>query len=553
MKKLYVVLMIIGSLLLSGVVYSKGFSGSKSRGSSFSSYKTPSKVVTPKYAAPAHTAPRAATPTPAPIKYGVATSAPNPRASTPTSPQQKVAVVPQVVPKARVQSATTFQQKAAQQQQLATSKVAYQQQQQKMFKPRPVVTSTNTTRVSSFPTNVSRQPKPVFQVKVDRTRYYDRRSSYYSGWDRPQYASRSYSSFGVWDGIALWYMLDHINDSKYRDLYYHQQNDAGMREWRKEADVLAKDNAELRAKLNALDAQVDSQQKLNVIPDPKNIPNDIDPATLLTAETVADTAPELRICSGRSNGSYSSYVSALVTQLDTVKAVNVNTAGSRQNLNMLDSGQCDAAMVQRDTYSHHTSTLPYQRIFSPYNEVLHLVCHKDSGVDELSDLTKKISVDVGEADSGSAVTWNTIVDQNLKFKDVKLQNAGGTVAINNLRNKTVDCAFIVSGTKSQIMSTVIGTSHGDFRLVNWNSNVLQDIKDPANDVVFSKKELADNTYGDIQRDSWMGWFNTDTDVRTVPADLVISNNWKAVNSEFYDNIVHEMSEKSIAVVKSKSL
>jgi hypothetical protein len=66
----------------------------------------------------------------------------------------------------------------------------------------------------------------------------------------------SYNQFGMWDAMALWYMMDHIHDSQYRNMYYNQQNNPDMIKWRKEADRLAKDNTELKSKLETMDNEV---------------------------------------------------------------------------------------------------------------------------------------------------------------------------------------------------------------------------------------------------------------------------------------------------------
>jgi hypothetical protein len=76
------------------------------------------------------------------------------------------------------------------------------------------------------------------------------------GWSIPSYASRSAPSFGIWDGLFLWFMLDNLTRPGYADFFHHQQNDPGYQQWRAEADRLAADNADLRAKLSTLDGRL---------------------------------------------------------------------------------------------------------------------------------------------------------------------------------------------------------------------------------------------------------------------------------------------------------
>jgi hypothetical protein len=106
--------------------------------------------------------------------------------------------------------------------------------------------------------------------------YYNRREGFYasSGWTPPGYIYRSYNSFGVWDGMMLWFMLDHISDSQYRNFYYHHQDDPGVKQFRQELDKMAAENSELKAKVAKLDAETKELEAQGVKVDPTYIPAD---------------------------------------------------------------------------------------------------------------------------------------------------------------------------------------------------------------------------------------------------------------------------------------
>ncbi|WP_420266426.1 hypothetical protein [Candidatus Magnetominusculus dajiuhuensis] len=99
---------------------------------------------------------------------------------------------------------------------------------------------------------------------VNRTRGYDqntyayRRDNFYSGnsYQPPQYVYMSAPSFGMWDAMFLWFMLDHASDRNYSRMYYNHQNDPDFQRWRQETEKLSGENAELKAKLANLDKQV---------------------------------------------------------------------------------------------------------------------------------------------------------------------------------------------------------------------------------------------------------------------------------------------------------
>lgn len=79
------------------------------------------------------------------------------------------------------------------------------------------------------------------------------------GWSPPPYTTSAPRRFGVWDGLFLWFMLDTLTRPGHAAFFHNNADDPGYREWRQEADRLARDNAELRGKLDQLDQSVAAQ------------------------------------------------------------------------------------------------------------------------------------------------------------------------------------------------------------------------------------------------------------------------------------------------------
>ena len=121
--------------------------------------------------------------------------------------------------------------------------------------------------------------------------WYSSRSSWYGGmgWGPPVYAYRSYPSFGMWDALFLWFMLDSVSNASHAAWFYNHQQDPGYVDWRREADRLSADNADLRQKLNDLDART---QTMNGQPrDPNYMPADAKPELALASEHVVAPQP----------------------------------------------------------------------------------------------------------------------------------------------------------------------------------------------------------------------------------------------------------------------
>jgi hypothetical protein len=114
--------------------------------------------------------------------------------------------------------------------------------------------------------------------------YYANRSAYYGGWGwaTPPYAYYSRPSFGMWDALFLWFMLDTVSNATHAAWFHNHADDPGYQQWRQEANRLAADNADLRAKLDALDAK---QKEMAGQPrDPAYMPADTKPDIALASE-----------------------------------------------------------------------------------------------------------------------------------------------------------------------------------------------------------------------------------------------------------------------------
>jgi hypothetical protein len=283
-------------LLLAVALVLPGFcarpSGSSSSSSSRSSYSSPSRSYSSpssskpsssgwgsfsssKPSTPAPTASRPSTPTPqqaAPAKssgWGFF-SKPSTPAAQPTQ-----AVKPSAPAMARQATAvqTTQQSKAAYQ--------AYKQ-------PPPVQKYASNPVYNKVIVSTNR---PTYQV------YQNRRNVYYQSYRPPVYVHYGYpqyrSSYGMYDAMFMWMMLDRMNDDNYRRMYYHHQNDPAFQEWRTEANRLSADNAELRAKLAQMDAQ--TAQLQGQPQDPNYVPQGVDPAVMLSDDTAKQTFAQAEV------------------------------------------------------------------------------------------------------------------------------------------------------------------------------------------------------------------------------------------------------------------
>lgn len=174
-------------------------------------------------------------------------------------------------------------------QEASKSLAAYEAQQAKFkYRDNSVPPSDNSRRVASG--IVTRT-----NYRYNPTDYAHRRNIFYehNRWNPPVYAYSSYPSFGMWDAMALWFMLDHVSDQQYASMYYHHRNDEDMKRWREEAERQAKENVELRQKLATLDQRTRALEQQGVKADPNFVPADMQQVAL--AEDTLKDASQLQV------------------------------------------------------------------------------------------------------------------------------------------------------------------------------------------------------------------------------------------------------------------
>jgi len=113
-------------------------------------------------------------------------------------------------------------------------------------------------------------------IRIVPTTYHYRRTVFYDtyAWQPPVYVYGFYPRYGLWDATFLAFALDHIAEEQYALMFYHHQHEAELQQWMDDADRLAADNEDLRAKLDAMKAQMASMQDTGVTADPSYVPPD---------------------------------------------------------------------------------------------------------------------------------------------------------------------------------------------------------------------------------------------------------------------------------------
>jgi TRAP transporter TAXI family solute receptor len=267
--------------------------------------------------------------------------------------------------------------------------------------------------------------------------------------------------------------------------------------------------------------------------------------TLLASPAFAQTAkPELNLCTGGETGKYYQTAREIASQLSGTVKVNVLTSkGSLDNLSGLDSGACDAAIVQSDAYGNYVQTNPVsnlniERVVPLYNEYAHLICNKDASINKVSDLLKNNrAVAIGEIGTGTRVTWDTWVKQNPDYAKVPVTRDAGTRAVTKAVDGTeVQCFLFVAGLNSGTINKVNNDAGYALRMVSIDDGSFDDVMDPKGKRVYEFTDMP-KVYPALQD---FGFFH-DGKVRTlaIGAILVANVSWVDANVQAYGYFADE--------------
>lgn len=412
------------------------------------------------------------------------------------------------------------------------------------FKKRPT-TGTNGYASKSSATRKKYSGSRVYSraASYDRSTYYSRRNAYYVGYHTPSYVYSVYPSYGMWDTIFLYSMLSNMNNNNAARFAYNHQNDADYQEWRREADRLAQDNAELRTQLAQIDA---GSAKMTGAINPDYLPEGVDADIAMSQEVLAAQKPTMRVCTGSKNGTYFRVTAGVLMQdINSVNVVPVVTSGTGEILENIANGKCDAGFVQGDGYwnyveDHKTDVLPFERVASPYKEAVHLFCNED-GPTELSDLGKGNTVWF-PAKSGAAVTWRNFIGENADYKKVKTGTSSSyEEAIMKVHNDKNSCALYVGAPgASKFVKSIDGAAKSsNIVLVDIDDNDMNDTTDPSGKAVYKFGDIED--YKQLGRqNSCYGYCSGDIETLFVNADFIVANDWQKANKDAYSTFALDL-------------
>lgn len=261
-------------------------------------------------------------------------------------------------------------------------------------------------------------------------------------------------------------------------------------------------------------------------------------AVALIGMTSFASAADVTLCAGKPGLKYDSIMQSIGQEL-TRQGHNVsiiNLGGSEDILNALNAGRCAYGPAQKDV--HYLLTKQNAALASTttpiallYNEVMQMFCTKDSGIDELEDITADTKIITDAIGSGSALSWSTMVNIEKEYggsdewSQAKTEFTPLDEAVAALSLGNADCAFGVGG-----MPISWGTAldQNGFTVVYLSDKDL-------NDLLVGKAPL----YSPKRIPRGSNAYSSKFDTYLIPAVLFRSN--KTPTDPQIDNIVKRLA------------
>ena len=199
------------------------------------------------------------------------------------------------------------------------------------------------------------------------------------------------------------------------------------------------------------------------------------------------SAAKLTYATGGTSGTYYGFSGVIANVLneklgDTLNITVESTGASKANIQMIDSGDADIAIVQNDVmYYAYTGTdlfagedpiTDFSAVCSCYPEYVQILAKKD--ISSIDDLRGK-NVSVGDAGSGTEFNAKQILAAyGIEFDDINVSNQSFADSADSLKNGTIDAAFVVAGYPTTAV-TELATNY-DFNLLPVDDEHVADLQ-----------------------------------------------------------------------------
>ena len=231
---------------------------------------------------------------------------------------------------------------------------------------------------------------------------------------------------------------------------------------------------------------------------------------VLGTSTGVLAADKLTLGTGGTTGSYYAVGGVMATVLNPVLTESsltvTSTGASKANIQLVDMGEADLAIVQNDVmYYAYTGTDLFEdegaydtfsTVAGLYDETVQIVTCDDS-IQSVADLKGK-TVSVGDAGSGTEFNAEQILGAyDLSFDDINVVNASFGDSADSLKDGKIDAAFIVAGAPTTAVVDLATTK--DVKLVQLDDEHIQTLQNSYD--FYTKTVIPAGTYKGVDEDA----------------------------------------------------
>jgi len=285
-------------------------------------------------------------------------------------------------------------------------------------------------------------------------------------------------------------------------------------------------------------------------------------AATVAAPALAAAEPmTINLCTGGEGKPYHStgtYIAGFLKDSKNVRVNVITTNGTWDNIertlltpltpeSVADGTACHAYIGQPDgavvlKRKNPTAAANLKEIGKGPVEFLHVLCSKESGVDDLNDLAgdNSKSVALGANGSGAWVIWQNFVNEEASYGEVVVSDESGAIAMSSVASNSTTCALVPAAVVNATVAEA-DVNFGDaISLVGANDRDFNDATTVDGKPLYKWQAIPSGSYPTNLQD---GWF---TSVDTVA--------WQAgiyVNKQYFTDNTKALEDLITATAKAK--
>ena len=264
--------------------------------------------------------------------------------------------------------------------------------------------------------------------------------------------------------------------------------------------------------------------------------------SLAHAQTPAGSSkPTIRFCTAKAGGNYHWVGTKFAEHLGSdIDVQVVPTRGSWENLELINAGRCDFAIVQNDAMHvyrkrHPQTSLTVVRAGPLYKEYVHVLCNRKSGIDDIDDLEPRHKIAVGDLGTGSSVTWDGFtLARPEQYGKVQISPMDGVLALTAISDGAeVQCMLFTAGLNSEFVSLDANNAGDYVKLITAKDSKLRQQKDDQGRPLYETGTIPGGKYKKLQS----GFWGSSVETMTVEALLLANKQWVEANTALYTKVV----------------